>query len=69
VMMPKINGFDVLKQLKSDPDTMSIPVIILSALSDQEKKRTGISLGAVDFIVKSEILPVDIIEKIKNVIS
>lgn len=69
VMMPKINGFDVLKQLKIDPDTKKIPVIILSALSDEEKKRTGLSLGAADFIVKSEILPSDIIAKIRTVIS
>ena len=69
IMMPKINGFDVLKQLKEDQDTSNIPVIILSALSDEDNKRTGIGLGAAAFIVKSEILPIDIITKIRSVIS
>lgn len=69
VMMPKVNGFDVLKQLKSDPETADVPVIILSALSDDQKRRQGLQLGASDYIVKAETLPVDVIEKIKKVIA
>jgi CheY-like chemotaxis protein len=69
IMMPKINGFDVLKQLKSDPETADVPVIILTALSDDQKRRQGLQLGADDYIVKSETLPIDVIEKIKKVIS
>lgn len=69
IMMPKMNGFEVLKQLKSDPETTDIPVIILTALSDDQKRKQGIQLGADDYIVKSETLPIDVIEKIKKVIS
>lgn len=69
VMMPKLNGFDTLSQLKSDPDTAHIPVIILTALSDDRKRRQGLELGAADFIVKAETLPIDVIEKIEKVIS
>ncbi len=66
IMMPKINGFDVLKQLKGNPDTKDIPVIMLSALADDQKRREGLSLGASDYIVKSETLPIDVIAKMEK---
>jgi PAS domain S-box-containing protein len=49
VMMPGLDGFEVLRQLKQDPDTMSIPVIIMSVLADEEK---GFALGAADYLTK-----------------
>lgn len=67
VMMPKINGFDVLKQLKEDPDTKEIPVIILTALIQDVDKAQGKKLGAAEYIVKSETMPGDVIAKIKSV--
>ncbi|MFA7253871.1 MAG: response regulator [Patescibacteria group bacterium] len=69
IMMPKINGFDVLKAIKADTETSAIPVAVLSALADDQKKKQAIGLGAVDFYVKSELLPIDVVEKIKRVIS
>ncbi|MEI6498882.1 MAG: response regulator [bacterium] len=68
VMMPKLNGLEVLGKLKADLSTWEIPVIILSALNDIEKKKAGISLGAVDYIVKSESLPSDVVEKIRSIL-
>ena len=69
IMMPKVNGLEVLKQLKSDEATAKIPIILLSALADEEKKKLAFSLGAADYIVKSETLPVDVIEKIQKALS
>jgi len=69
IMMPKMNGFDVLKKIKSDPETASIPVIILTALSDDQKKKQGMELGADDYIVKAETLPVDVVAKITKLLS
>ena len=69
VMMPKLNGFEVLKQLKADPDTTSIPIVILTALADDSKKREALALGAADFFVKSDMLPMDVVEKIRKIIS
>ena len=52
IMMPDIDGYEVCRQLKSDPATADIPVIFLSALGDTEDKVKGLHLGAVDYITK-----------------
>ena len=68
IMMPKVNGFDVLKTLKADPALKDIPVIILSALIQDVDRIEGKKLGAVDYIVKSETMPGEVIEKINNAV-
>jgi len=68
IMMPKINGFDVLKEIKNDPDLKNIPVIVLTALIQDVDRLQGKKLGADDYIVKSETMPGEVIEKIKKVI-
>lgn len=52
IMMPGMDGFEVLKRLKEQPETREIPVIFLSAISDIPSKSKGFSLGAVDYIIK-----------------
>jgi CheY-like chemotaxis protein len=52
IMMPEIDGFQVCKQLKSNPETANIPVVFLSALTEDEDRQKGLDLGAVDFITK-----------------
>jgi sigma-B regulation protein RsbU (phosphoserine phosphatase) len=52
IMMPDIDGYEVCRQLKSNPTTFDIPVIFLSALGDTEDKVKGLQLGAVDYITK-----------------
>ena len=66
IMMPKVNGFDVLKNIKADSELKSTPVIILTALIQDVDREQGKSLGAVDYIVKSETMPGEVIAKIKN---
>lgn len=68
IMMPKINGLDVLKKLKEDSGTAKIPVIMLSALADDEKKRITKELGAADYFVKSEMLPADVLARISRLL-
>lgn len=51
-MMPRLTGFEVLQQLKSDPETRAIPVIMLSALGSEAELVKGFTLGAADYIVK-----------------
>jgi len=68
LMMPKVNGFDVLDILKTTPETKNIPIIILTALIQDTNKQRGLKSGAADYIVKSETMPKEVIEKIKSVI-
>jgi len=68
IMMPKINGLDVLKMLKADEDTKKVPIILLTALIQDVDKQKGLAFGADDYIVKSETMPGEVIEKIKRVL-
>lgn len=58
IMMPEMNGYEVLKKLKSEHTLEQIPVILLSAITDSDSKTKGFSLGAVDYITK----PFEIVE-------
>jgi two-component system alkaline phosphatase synthesis response regulator PhoP len=52
VMMPMIDGFEVCKKLKADPQTANIPVIMLSAASHAESVQKGLNAGALDYMIK-----------------
>jgi putative two-component system response regulator len=52
IMMPGLSGYDVIRELKSDPHTRHIPVIFLTAMSEIEDERLGLELGAADYITK-----------------
>ena len=52
IMMPGIDGFEVCRRLKTDPETEGIPVIFLTALDDTKDKVKGFDLGAVDYVSK-----------------
>lgn len=52
VMMPHMDGFEVCRQLKRDPDLASIPVLIVTSLADRRDRLTGIEAGANDFLTK-----------------
>ncbi|MBF0423256.1 MAG: hybrid sensor histidine kinase/response regulator [Magnetococcales bacterium] len=58
VMMPGMDGFEVCRRLKSDPETAHIPVIFLTALTDSRHEVAGLELGAVDYLTKPFNLPV-----------
>ena len=69
VMLPKLDGFEVLKKIKENPKTKDIPVILSTNLGGgAQDKEKGQSLGAADFLVKSEFTPAQIVEKIKGYI-
>lgn len=68
LILPGIDGFEILKQVKQDNSISSIPVIILSNLGQQEEVEKGISLGAVDYLIKAHFTPGEIIDKIKSVL-
>lgn len=65
VMMPKINGFDVLDILRNTPETMNARVVMLTALSQPKDKQRAESLGADDYLVKSQVVISDVVDRIK----
>lgn len=69
VMMPKMNGLEVLDKLKSDPETKSIPVIMLTNLAGQQDAETALSKGAVKYIVKSEYEPKQVANMVKEILA
>ncbi len=66
LILPKKDGMDVLKELKADDKLKDIPVIVLSNLSGDENIKKALSLGAVDYYVKSQHPVYEIIEKVQN---
>jgi len=65
LILPGIDGFEVLSQMKDEPGLSSIPVIILSNLGQKEDVEKGLKLGAVDYLIKAHFTPGEIIDKIK----
>lgn len=65
-MMPKISGFDVLDILRNTAATANIRVIMLTALSQPKDKERAESLGVDDYLVKSQVVIGDVVERIKH---
>jgi DNA-binding response OmpR family regulator len=65
-MMPKISGFDVLDILRNTPDTANVRVIMLTALSQDKDKERAENLGADEYLVKSQVVIGDVVERVKH---
>lgn len=68
VMMPKISGFDMLDILRSTTETKDIRVIMMTALSSEEQKNRGQSLGADRYLVKSQVGIEDVVQVVHEVL-
>jgi len=66
VMMPKLNGFDVLDILRNTPATRNIHIIMLTALSQPKDAERAKQLGADDFLIKSQVVIGDVVARIKH---
>lgn len=66
VMMPKVNGFDVLDIIRNTPETANTHVIMLTALSQPKDKERAEQLGTDDYLVKSQVVIGDVVERIKH---
>lgn len=65
VMMPKVSGFDVLDIFRNTPETANLRVIMLTALSQDSDKQRAEKLGVDDYLVKSQVVIADVVERIK----
>lgn len=66
VMMPKVSGFDVLDILRNTPETTNIRIIMLTALSQEADVEKAKSLGVDDYLVKSQVVIADVVDRIKQ---
>jgi len=64
-MMPKISGFDVLDILRNTPETADVRIIMLTALSQPKDKERAESLGVDDYLVKSQVVISDVVERVR----
>ncbi len=69
VMMPKISGFDVLDILRNTPETANLKVVMLTALSQDADKERAVSLGVDDYLVKSQVVIAEVVDRIKHHLS
>lgn len=65
VMMPKISGFDVLDILKNTPDVAGAKIVMLTALNQDADKQRAQDLGIDDYLVKSQVVITDVIDRVK----
>lgn len=66
--LPEMDGFEVLKNIKADKNTASIPVIVLTNYSEKEHIDQCFSLGAEDYLIKAHFVPSEVVAKIKKIL-
>lgn len=66
ILLPKMNGFEVLKRIKAQPELRDIPVILLTNLGQKSDVAEGLDLGATDYLIKAHFMPSEVVDKIKR---
>jgi len=67
IRMPLKDGFEVLTEIKDNEKTKNIPVILLTNLGQKEDVEKGLKLGAVDYLIKAQFTPQEVVEKVKKI--
>ena len=65
IMMPEMDGFQIIRELKMNPQTVKIPVIFITAINNDDQEEKGLALGAVDYITKPFRIPI-VQARVKN---
>ncbi len=65
IMLPGLNGIEILRKMREDERWKSVPVMLLTNLSEREYMEQAKALGAIDYIVKSQLTPTDVIGKVR----
>jgi len=69
ILLPGIDGFEVLAKLKADEATKNIPVLILSNLGQREDVERALAAGAAGYLIKAHAMPQKVVNKVKEVLS
>ena len=65
IILPKMDGFEVLKKIKLDKSTANIPVVLLTNLGEHRDMQEGRRLGALDYLVKANYTPAEVVKKVE----
>lgn len=68
LLMPKMDGFEMLEKLKANPNLKDIPVLVLTNLGQREDVERCMKLGAVGYIIKAHTLPHETVKRIKEIL-
>jgi len=68
IVMPRVDGFSVLKIIEKNPELKKIPVILLTNLGQKENVERGLEMGAVSYIIKAHFTPSEVVEKVKEIL-
>lgn len=68
LLLPGMDGFELLAQLKKEEKLNKIPVLILSNLGQREEIEKGLSLGAADYLIKAHVTPEEVLAKIREIL-
>ncbi|MCK5085332.1 response regulator [Candidatus Parcubacteria bacterium] len=68
VILPGMDGFDILKQTKENVETTLIPIIMLTNLGQNDEVQKGLDMGAEDYIIKAHFTVDEIVEKVRSII-
>ena len=66
VIMPKMDGFSVLKSMREDPVTKDLPVMLLTNLGQDEDIQKGKELGVIGYLIKANVTPAEVVESVKK---
>jgi DNA-binding response OmpR family regulator len=69
IVLPKMDGFEILKKIKEDPKLKEIPVILLTNLGQKSEVEKGLALGADEYIIKAHFTPTAVVAKVKEILS
>lgn len=69
IVLPKFDGWEVLKKIKSDASLKTIPAVILSNLGQETEVQKGIDLGAVKYLIKAHFTPSEVAEEIAKILN
>ncbi len=69
IMMPKLDGISVLWELKANPETAGLPVVVLTNIGDVDTISKIVEAGAVDYLLKSDQSMDDVVQKVKDVLN
>lgn len=68
IVLPEVDGWDILKKIKSDPKMQDMRVFILSNLGQKEEVEKGLELGATKYLIKARYTPSEVVDEIKKVL-